>query len=85
MSFLHRLVYARYVDGVYTALRDGVLTRHHPSGPERSELSAQQIPSVLQQVFGADPKLYLEALEVRRRSLPQGPPAAQAATSERAR
>ena len=85
MSFLHRLVYARYVDGVYAALRDDVLTRHLPSGPERSELSAEQIPSVLQQMFGADPKLYLEALEVHRRYLPQGLPAPQAATRARAR
>jgi arylamine N-acetyltransferase len=69
-SFLHRLAYAGYVDGVYTSLRDGVLTRYRPGGAEKTELAPDQVPAVLAEVFGADPALYAEALAVRGRHLP---------------
>lgn len=64
-SFLHRLVYARDVDGVYTSLRDGLLTRYLPSGPEQSTLAPGEIPAALSHVFGADPALYVEAANVK--------------------
>ncbi|MBK8232711.1 MAG: hypothetical protein IPK72_19540 [Candidatus Eisenbacteria bacterium] len=69
-SFLRRLVYARDVDGVYTTLRDGVLTRYVGASPETVELSADQIPAALADVFHADPDLYLEAVAVQRRQEP---------------
>ena len=69
-SFLHRLAYAAHVGGVYTSLRDGALTRYLPGGPERAELAAGDIPAALADIFGADPGLYLEAAEVRRRYRP---------------
>jgi arylamine N-acetyltransferase len=73
-SFLHRMAYARDVDGVYTSLRDGTLTRYKAGGPEKLEIAAQEAPTILADVFGADPNLYLEALEVRRRVLPASSP-----------
>ena len=69
-SFLHRLAYARDVDGVYTSLRDGVLTRYLPAGAERLQLSPREIPVALHDVFGADPTLYIEAAAVRTRYAP---------------
>ena len=66
-SFLHHLVYARPVAGVFTSYRDGTLTRHLESGPQRVEIDAREAPDVLAQVFGADPDLYREAAEVQRR------------------
>jgi arylamine N-acetyltransferase len=66
-SFLHRLSYACYVDGVYTSLRDGMLTRYLPEGAEKTEVAPEDAPSVLENTFGADPSLYVEAVEVRRR------------------
>lgn len=66
-SFLHRLVYSAYVDGVYTSLREGILTRYRPDGPERTEVAADVAAGVLADVFGADPSLYVEAAEVRSR------------------
>lgn len=71
MSSLHRMSYAKHLGGVYAALRDGVLTRYLPTGPEKSELAAEEIPGVLRDVFGADPALYLEAREVRLRHVPK--------------
>jgi hypothetical protein len=85
MSFLHRLVYARYVGEVYTALRDGVLARHLPGGAEKKELANEEIPRVLIEVFGADPHLYLEALAIHRRYMPELSSAPREATSERVR
>ncbi|MCC7142499.1 MAG: hypothetical protein IT349_10400 [Candidatus Eisenbacteria bacterium] len=73
-SFLRRLVYARYLDGVYTTLRDGVLTRYAGASPETVELSADQIPAALADVFHADPDLYREAAAVKRRHEPGPPP-----------
>ena len=72
-SFLHRLAYAGFVDGVYTSLRDGTLTRYGPEGPERAELAAGDVPAALQRIFGADPALYREAAEVQRRFAAPGP------------
>jgi arylamine N-acetyltransferase len=66
-SFLHRLAYAGHVDGVYASLRDGTLTRYLPAGPKKSEIAPEDAPAVLADVFGADPSLYIEAAEVRRR------------------
>lgn len=66
-SFLHRLAYARDVNGVYTSLRDGVLTRYVSGGPEQSQLAPEEIPAALGDVFGADPALYREAAKVQAR------------------
>jgi arylamine N-acetyltransferase len=66
-SFLHRLVYARHVGDVYTTLRDGVLARYLPGGAVLTDVSPEEAPSVLRDVFGADPLLYVEAAEVHRR------------------
>ena len=60
-SFLHRLIYARYVDGVYTSLRDGQLTRYTPDGPKQSAVTPADAPRVLRDLFGADPILWIEA------------------------
>ena len=68
-SFLHRLVYARHVGGVYTTLRDGTLTRYFPGRAEKSELAPEDVPRTLAAVFGADPALYVEAAEIHRRFL----------------
>lgn len=64
-SFLHRLSYAGFADGVYTSVRDGVLTRYLPEGREQRQLAPEEIPGVLAGVFGADPDLYREAAAVR--------------------
>lgn len=66
-SFLRRLVYSGYVDGVYTRLNQETLSRYLPAGVETVELEAADVPRVLAEVFGADPALYLEAAEVHRR------------------
>jgi arylamine N-acetyltransferase len=65
-SFLHRLAYARDVGGVYTSLRQGTLTRYRPEGVEKTELAPDEVPAVLADVFGADPTLYVEAVEIQR-------------------
>jgi arylamine N-acetyltransferase len=64
-SFLRRLAYARDVAGVYTSLRDCVLTRYLPGGAEQSHLRPEEVPAVLADVFGADPVLYVEAARVQ--------------------
>lgn len=79
-SFLHRLVYARHVDGVYTSLRDGVLTRYRPTGVEQTEIAAVDVPGVLADVFGADPALHAEAAAVHRRYMRPASPASGGAT-----
>jgi hypothetical protein len=66
-SFLHRLAYAGFVNGVYASLREGTLTRYLPEGPETTELAPGDVPPALADVFGADPALHIEAAEVRRR------------------
>lgn len=66
-SFLYRLAYARSVDGVYTSVRDGVLTRYLPGSAEQRDLTPYEIPAALADVFGADPRLYVEAANVQRR------------------
>jgi arylamine N-acetyltransferase len=70
-SFLHRLTYARYVGDAYVSLRDGVLTRYLPGGAVQTTVSAADAPSVLREVFGADPSLYVEAAQVLRRYRPE--------------
>ena len=69
-SFLHRLAYARDVDGVYTSLRDGTLSRYLPGGLEKVELAVDDATAVLADIFGADPTLYIEAAEIHRRYRP---------------
>ena len=69
-SFLHRLVYAGYVDGMYTSLRDGTLNRYLPGGLEKTDIADVDVPAVLANVFGVDPSLYLEAVEIHRRYMP---------------
>jgi arylamine N-acetyltransferase len=71
-SFLHRLAYAREVAGVYTSLRDGTLTRWRPGGAEAVELTPDDAPAALADVFGADPDLYVEAARVLARYRPAG-------------
>lgn len=72
-SFLRRLAYARDVDGVYTSLRDGLLTRYVPGRVEKVEIAPEEVPAALASVFGADPALYLEAAAVYRRYAPRIP------------
>jgi arylamine N-acetyltransferase len=72
-SFLHRLAYARHVDGAFASLRDGTLTRYLPTGTQRTQIAADDIPGVLADVFGADPALYTEAAAVHRRYMPTSP------------
>jgi hypothetical protein len=43
------------------------LTRHLPGGAEKTEVAAADAPSVVADVFGADPALYVEAAEIHRR------------------
>ena len=69
-SFLHRLAYAGYVNGVYTSLQIGTLTRYLPGGPEKADLAAEDLPAALADIFGADSALYLEAAEIHRRYRP---------------
>lgn len=66
-SFLHRLAYAGFADGVYTSVRDGTLTRYLPEGPSKAELAPGDVAGALREIFGADPALYIEASEVMRR------------------
>ena len=71
-SFLHRIAYARTVDGVYTSLRDLTLTRYLPGGAEKTELAPGQVAATLVRVFGVDPGLYRAAVEVQKRHGPAG-------------
>jgi len=66
-SFLHRLIYARTVGGVFTSFRDGTLTRYLPGRPEVTAVDAEAAPRVLAQVFGVDPDLVRAAAAVRSR------------------
>lgn len=66
-SFLHRLSYSAYVDGDFTSLRDGLLTRRRPDGAVTEPVAPGDEPRVLAEVFGADPMLYVEAEAVHRR------------------
>ena len=66
-SFLHRLSYGAYVDGVFTSLRNGTLTRYPPGGVEKTEIPEDQVAVRFAQIFGTDPTLYIEAAAVLRR------------------
>jgi arylamine N-acetyltransferase len=66
-SFLHKLTCARYVDGVYTRVRDGLLSRYPDTGPEERPLAPEEVPVALADLFGVDPALYHAAAEVHRR------------------
>lgn len=70
-SFLHRLSYARYVDGVFTSFRDGKLTRYRGDGPQVHEVAAADAGRLLAEVYGVDPTLYDEAAAVRLRYRPR--------------
>jgi hypothetical protein len=74
-SFLRRLSYSAYVDGVYTSLRDGILRRFTAAGEETSPVAPEDAPDVLAGIFGADPSLWREAAEVHRRWNPPSFPA----------
>lgn len=69
-SFLHRLAYAGYVDGVYTSLNNGTLRRHLRGGPDVTQLAADDVPAALADIFHADPTLHEEAVEIYRRYSP---------------
>lgn len=73
-SFLHRLAYAGYVDGVYTSFRDGKLTRYLTGGRDESEVDAEDAPAILADTFGADPRLFVEAAQIHRRYSPSQHP-----------
>ena len=72
-SFLRRLTYSRFVDGVWTSLRDGALHRFLPSGLEKTDVPPADAPKVLGDVFGADPELW-KAAERQLERLPPLPP-----------
>jgi arylamine N-acetyltransferase len=72
-SFLRRLTYSRFVDSVWTSLRDGALHRFRPEGLEKTEVAPAEAPSVLAAVFGADPELWAGA-ERQLDRLPPLPP-----------
>ena len=69
-SFLHRLSYATFVNGEWTSLRDGVLSRYRDGAVEKTDVSATEAPHVLADVFGADPSLYTCAARVLQRYRP---------------
>jgi hypothetical protein len=69
-SFLRRLSYGSYVDGVYVRVRDGVLSRYEEAGLVTTELGPDDVPNVLADVFHADSALYSEAARITRRYLP---------------
>ncbi|HET9250878.1 MAG TPA: arylamine N-acetyltransferase [Candidatus Eisenbacteria bacterium] len=66
-SFLRRLAYSAYVDGVYTSLNQGTLKRYGPSGLETTEIPPEDVPALLTNLFRADPALYQQAAEVPQR------------------
>ena len=66
-SFLRRLAYARHVDGVFTSLRGGILTRYLPTGPEVIEVPRAAAAALLTEVFGADGAVYTEAARILER------------------
>jgi len=72
-SFLRRLTYSRFVDGVWTSLRDGALHRFRPGGLEKTDVAPEDAPGVLADVFDADPDLWREA-EAQLQRLPPLPP-----------
>ena len=78
LSFLNRLSYAAYPDGVFTSFKNGILTRYLPTGPEKTELSERDAPGALSSIFGVDPGLYIEAAEVWRRHAPRAQESPQA-------
>lgn len=65
-SFLHILAFSGYVDGVYTSLNNGTLRSYRPGGVEVTTVEPGGVPAVIEEVFGADPTLYLEAERIHR-------------------
>lgn len=63
-SFLTRLTYAAYIDGVYTSINNGTLRRHIPGAPVVQEVDEEEIVRLLREEFGADPALYTEAAAI---------------------
>ncbi len=72
-TFLAILAYSGYVDGVYTSLNTGTLRRYLPSGMETSTVEPTEIPALLEDTFGADPQLYIDAAAVHARYMPPAP------------
>ena len=66
-SFLRILAVSRYVDGVYTSLRDGLYRRFTSSGIEERQVGGDEVRSLVENVFGIDPALFDAALAVRAR------------------
>jgi arylamine N-acetyltransferase len=66
-SFLHRIVYARYVAGTYTSFQNNTLRRYVPGGVEQTAFAEEHVPRVLATVFGVDPALCRDALDIHRR------------------
>lgn len=73
-TFLALLAMSKYVDGVYTSLRNGTLRRYLPSGTETTTIEPGEAPAVAARIFGIDPALYLEAAAIQDRYLPSAPP-----------
>jgi arylamine N-acetyltransferase len=69
-SFLKILAVSKHVDGVYTSLRDGLLRRFTPTGLEERTLPDEELPGILERLFGIDPALYEQAASVRARYMP---------------
>jgi arylamine N-acetyltransferase len=69
-SFLKILAVSKHIDGVYTSLRDGLLRRYAPAGVEERTLADDELPAVLEGLFGIDPALYEQAAAVRARCMP---------------
>lgn len=68
-SFLHIIAVSKYVDGVYTSLRDGLYRRFLSSGIEERQVGADEARAIVEGVFGIDPALLDEAMVVRHRYL----------------
>lgn len=69
-SFLRRLAYAGYVEGVYTSLEGGTLRRWHPTGLETTAIAPAEVPDAIADLFHADPSLYHQAVAIHRRYCP---------------
>jgi len=66
-SFLYRLTYSGYVDGVWTTIRNGMIRRFLPSGLQETPLSPEETPAAFAEIFHADPALYREAVAIQQR------------------
>jgi arylamine N-acetyltransferase len=69
-SFLKILAVSKHIDGVYASLRDGLLRRYAPSGLEERMVADDELPNILEGLFGIDYALYEAAAAVRARYVP---------------